>query len=80
MQTCCFCNRTNFKNRQSVRAHLKHCPAYDGGRGKVAPRRPRAAPTAVRRQKWLCTECKVVLEGSPDVCPSCSGRTWKEVA
>src|SRR5712692_901788 len=42
--TCRFC-RKSFRNRQAVRAHLRHCPAY---RGRQAKTRSRPARLPIR--------------------------------
>ena len=38
--TCRFC-RKSFRNRQAVRAHLRHCAAYRGRQAKTRSRQPR---------------------------------------
>ena len=49
--TCHFCG-ASFRNRQAVRAHLRHCPAY---RGRQVKTRSRQGRLSIRSPRcgWL---------------------------
>lgn len=76
MRRCSWCDRW-FKNRQAVRAHLRHCEPYLDARaaGQVVPEN-RDAERA--KGTYLCDVCGYSQWGDFSSCPSCHADLPKE--